>query len=57
MYIETRPEGINDISVKLLKDLKVDGVGMGIELAAEGFREEKSIGSQVSKRRFMLLIY
>ena len=40
MYIETRPEGINDISVKLLKDLKVDGVGMGIELAAEGFREE-----------------
>ena len=41
MYIETRPEGINDISVKLLKDLKVDGVGMGIELAAEGFREEK----------------
>ena len=39
-----------------LKDLKVDGVGMGIELAAEGFRES-SIGSQVSKRRFMLLIY
>ena len=40
MYIETRPEGINEISIKLLKDLKVDGVGMGVELAAEEFREE-----------------
>ncbi len=40
MYIETRPEGINDLSVEILKDLKVDGVGMGIELAAEDFREE-----------------
>ena len=41
LYIETRPEGINEKSVKLLKDLKVDGVGMGIELAGEEFREEK----------------
>jgi len=41
LYIETRPEGINEKSVKLLKDLNVDGVGMGIELAGEEFREEK----------------
>lgn len=40
LYIETRPEGINDFTVDLLKKLKVDGVGMGIEIAAEGFREE-----------------
>lgn len=40
LYIETRPEGINDFSIQLLKKLKVDGVGMGIEIAAEGFREE-----------------
>jgi radical SAM superfamily enzyme YgiQ (UPF0313 family) len=39
IYIETRPEGINEKSVLLLKKLKVDGVGMGIELAAENFRE------------------
>lgn len=40
LYIETRPEGINDFTVSLLKDLKVDGVGMGLEVSAEGFREE-----------------
>lgn len=39
-YIETRPEGINEYTIQLLKKLKVDGVGMGIEIAAEGFREE-----------------
>ena len=39
LYIETRPEGINEKSVKLLKNLGVDGVGMGIELAGEEFRE------------------
>jgi anaerobic magnesium-protoporphyrin IX monomethyl ester cyclase len=39
LYIETRPEGINDKSVALLKKLKVDGVGMGVELSAEDFRE------------------
>jgi len=39
LYIETRPEGINDATVELLKDLKVDGVGMGVELASEDFRE------------------
>lgn len=41
LYIETRPEGINEKSVQLLKKLKVDGVGMGIELATQSFREEK----------------
>ena len=41
MYIETRPEGINPKSVELLKKLKVDGVGMGIELSTQSFREEK----------------
>jgi len=41
LYIETRPEGINTSMVKLLKKLKVDGVGMGIELASQDFREEK----------------
>ena len=41
IYIETRPEGINENSVELLKKLKVDGVGMGIELADEKFREDE----------------
>lgn len=41
LYIETRPEGINSNSVELLKKLNVDGVGMGVELAGENFREEK----------------
>ena len=40
MYIETRPEGINKYSIELLKKLKVDGIGMGVELAGENFREE-----------------
>lgn len=39
-YIETRPEGINEKSVELLKNLGVDGVGMGLELAGSDFREE-----------------
>ncbi len=41
IYIETRPEGINEKSIELLKKLKVDGVGMGIEMADEKFREDK----------------
>ena len=41
LYIETRPEGINPKSIELLKKLKVDGVGMGIELAGDDFREDK----------------
>lgn len=39
LYIETRPEGINPGTVALLKRLRVDGVGMGIELATQDFRE------------------
>jgi anaerobic magnesium-protoporphyrin IX monomethyl ester cyclase len=39
LYIETRPEGITPASVRLLTRLKVDGVGMGVELAAQGVRE------------------
>jgi|TARA_B110000858_G_C17797475_1_gene473288 radical SAM superfamily enzyme YgiQ (UPF0313 family) len=41
LYIETRPEGINEKTVKILKNLGVDGVGMGIELAGEEFRESE----------------
>tara|TARA_X000000368_G_C23018910_1_gene707067 strand:+ start:133 stop:1656 length:1524 start_codon:yes stop_codon:yes gene_type:complete len=41
LYIETRPEGINHKSIELLMKLKVDGVGMGIELAGDEFREDK----------------
>lgn len=40
LYIETRPDGINNATIELLKRLKVDGVGMGVEIAAEGFRQE-----------------
>ncbi len=39
LYIETRPETINERSIELLKKLKVDGVGMGLELASESFRK------------------
>lgn len=39
IYIETRPEGINEKTIKLLKNLKVDGVGMGLELAGANFRK------------------
>ena len=39
LYIETRPEGINNSSIKLLKKLKVDGVGMGVEISSEEFRK------------------
>ena len=41
LYIETRPEGINELSVKMLKNIGVDGVGMGIELANENFRNKE----------------
>ena len=40
MYIETRPEGINDKSIELLKKLKIDGVGLGVELSDEKFRND-----------------
>lgn len=39
LYIETRPEGINKTSIELLKKLKVDGVGMGVEISSEEFRK------------------
>jgi len=39
LYIETRPETINEKNIDLLKRLKVDGVGMGLELASESFRK------------------
>tara|TARA_B100000886_G_scaffold210448_1_gene145659 strand:- start:14336 stop:15859 length:1524 start_codon:yes stop_codon:yes gene_type:complete len=41
LYIETRPEGINEKSIELLKKLKVDGIGMGVELSGDEFREDK----------------
>jgi len=41
MYIETRPEGINLKSIDLLKKLNVDGIGMGVELSTQSFREDK----------------
>lgn len=41
IYIETRPEGINAKSIELLKKLRVDGVGMGVELADSTFREDE----------------
>ena len=40
LYIETRPEGITSSTVQLLKRLRVDGVGMGIELSTQSFREK-----------------
>ena len=39
LYIETRPEGINEKSIELLKKLKVDGIGMGIEMSDDTFRK------------------
>ncbi len=39
LYIETRAEGINQKTITLLKKLKVDGVGMGLELSDQSFRE------------------
>ena len=39
LYIETRPEGITPAALELLQRLGVDGIGMGVELASESFRE------------------
>ncbi len=39
LYIETRPEGINESTIELMKKLKIDGVGMGVEAADEQYRE------------------
>ena len=40
LYIETRAEGINEKSIQLLKKLKVNGIGMGLELSDETYRKE-----------------
>ncbi len=52
LYIETRPEGINAKSVKLLNNLGVDGIGMGIELENEEFRE-KNLNRFVKQQRII----
>ena len=52
LYIETRPEGINEISIKLLKNLGVDGIGMGIELADESYRN-KELNRFVNQERII----
>jgi len=41
LYVETRPEGITAASTALLKRLQVDGVGMGIEMSTQAFRENR----------------
>ncbi|WP_370373881.1 radical SAM protein, partial [Henriciella pelagia] len=41
LYIETRPEGINEKTIDMLTRLKVDGIGMGVELSTQDFREDK----------------
>jgi anaerobic magnesium-protoporphyrin IX monomethyl ester cyclase len=41
LYIETRPESISSSIIPLLKKLRVKGVGMGVEMASEGFRKSK----------------
>lgn len=50
MYIETRAEGINERTAKILKNLKVDGVGMGVEIAEESFRKG-SLNRYVSQKQ------
>ena len=50
LYIETRPEGITDITVELLKKLNVDGVGMGIELATEGLEKKVLIDTLLIRK-------
>ena len=57
LYIETRPEGINEKSIELLKKLKVDGVGMGVELADEKFREDELNRFANQEKTFALSSY
>ena len=40
LYIETRAEGINEGAINLLNRLNVDGIGMGVELSSQLFRED-----------------
>ena len=58
LYIETRAEGINIKTVELLKKLKVDGVGMGVELSDQNFREtslNRFINQEKIENAFKLL--
>ena len=52
LYIETRAEGINKITVEILKKLKVDGIGMGVEIAEESFRKG-SLNRYVSQNQLI----
>jgi anaerobic magnesium-protoporphyrin IX monomethyl ester cyclase len=52
MYIETRAEGINKITSEILRELKVDGVGMGVEIAEESFRKG-SLNRYVSQKQLI----
>tara|TARA_Y100001968_G_scaffold333670_1_gene398211 strand:+ start:3569 stop:5032 length:1464 start_codon:yes stop_codon:yes gene_type:complete len=58
LYIETRPETISPSSIELLKKLNVIGVGMGVETAAEDYREDnlnRFSSLQKIERAFKLL--
>ena len=50
LYIETRAEGINETTIELLKKLKVDGIGMGLELSDQNFRE-KNLNRYVNQEK------
>ena len=50
LYIETRAEGINETAIELLKKLKVDGIGMGLELSDQNFRE-KNLNRYVNQEK------
>lgn len=52
LYIETRAEGINKKTAEILKYLKVDGVGMGVEIAEESFRKG-SLNRYVSQNQLI----
>jgi len=52
LYIETRAEGINNKTVEILKKLKVDGIGMGVEIAEESFRKG-SLNRYVSQKQLI----
>ena len=58
LYIETRAEGINEKTITFLKKLKVDGVGMGLELSSDEFREHnlnRFVDSKKIIRAFKIL--
>jgi radical SAM superfamily enzyme YgiQ (UPF0313 family) len=58
LYIETRAEGVNTKTIELLKKLKVDGVGMGVELSDQNFREtnlNRFVNQEKIEKAFKLL--